>query len=69
MYTGEYMDTVIDAATFVAPYMTVLCLKTDRTFRRRTVAILPDSIDGEVFRQLRVWLRWKWKNDFSDLKK
>lgn len=69
MYTGEYMDTVIDAATFVAPYMTVLCLKTDRTFWRRTVAILPDSIDGEVFRQLRVWLQWKWKNDFSDLKK
>lgn len=48
-----------DASSFVAPYLTVLSLKGARFFDRRTVVILPDSIDQEAFRQLRVWLRWK----------
>jgi toxin CptA len=29
--------------------------------RPRSVVILPDAIDAEAFRQLRVLLRWKWK--------
>jgi toxin CptA len=28
----------------------------------RSLAILPDAIDTETFRQLRVLLRWKWKD-------
>lgn len=33
-----------------------------RIFSGRSVAILPDGIDAETFRQLRVMLRWKWKD-------
>jgi toxin CptA len=55
-------------SSFVAPYLTVLELKPLgagglwQRFRTRSVVILPDGIDAEEFRQLRVLLRWKWKN-------
>ncbi|WP_074927008.1 protein YgfX [Nitrosomonas eutropha] len=60
---GKSINTVIDASTFVAPYMTVLCLKMEQTYRYRTVVILPDSIDADSFRRLRVWLKWKWRDE------
>lgn len=66
MGTSEYFNTTIDASTFVASYMTVLCLKMEQAYRYRTVVILPDSIEPDNFRQLRVWLRWKWREDLSD---
>ncbi|MDT8363217.1 MAG: protein YgfX [Nitrosomonas sp.] len=60
LLSNDCLDCAIDVGTtFVAPYLTVLSLKTNRIFRRRTVVILPDSVDPESFRQLRVWLRWK----------
>ncbi len=59
LLSNDCLDCRIDASTFVAPYLTVLSLKTNHFFRRRTVVILPDSVDQELFRQLRVWLRWK----------
>jgi toxin CptA len=31
-------------------------------FFARSIVILPDAIDAEQFRQLRVLLRWKWKD-------
>ena len=37
-------------------------LKPLRRFLPRSVVILPDAIDTEKFRQLRVLLRWKWKD-------
>jgi len=60
---GKSIDTVIDASTFAAPYMTVLCLQVKRPHRYRTVVILPDSIDANSFRRLRIWLKWKWQAD------
>jgi toxin CptA len=61
--TGKFTNTIIEASTFVAPYMTVLCLRIDRTYCYRTVVILPDSIDADSFRQLRIRLKWKWQAD------
>jgi toxin CptA len=55
-------------SSFVEPYLTVLelkplePLKSWRRFSSRSVVILPDGIDAEEFRQLRVLLRWKWKD-------
>ena len=55
-------------SSFVEPYLTVLelkplePLKSWRRFSSRSVVILPDGIDAEGFRQLRVLLRWKWKD-------
>ena len=37
-------------------------LKPLRRSLPRSVVILPDAIDTEKFRQLRVLLRWKWKD-------
>lgn len=36
--------------------------KRRRGFFARSIVILPDGIDAEQFRQLRVLLRWKWKD-------
>lgn len=49
--------------TVVTPYLTVInCKANDANFFVRLFAlhiiILPDMLDAENFRQLRVWLRW-----------
>lgn len=59
--SGESMVCDLSGSTFVAPYLTVLNLKSAGKFFTRSVMILPDGIDAEEFRRLRVLLRWKWK--------
>lgn len=49
--------------SFVSPYLTVLILRAEGNLLNDSVTILPDGVDVETFRQLRVWLRWKWKPD------
>lgn len=62
------MACALLGSSFVAPYLTVLELKPLgfqklwQRFSPRSVVILPDGIDKEEFRQLRVLLRWKWKD-------
>lgn len=51
----------IKGDTFVAPYLTVLSLRTSYSFFSRCIVIFPDGIDNDTFRKLRVWLRWKWR--------
>lgn len=58
---GKKISCKILGSTFVAPYLVVLILKPQDKFLVYSVVILPDSIDGEEFRQLRVLLRWKWR--------
>lgn len=58
--SGKSMACSVMSNTFVAPYLIVLNLKLTETFFACSVVILPDSIDVEEFRQLRVWLRWRW---------
>ena len=61
---GERIACALLGSSFVAPYLTVLELKplNDTSWLRRwSVVILPDAIAPEDFRQLRVLLRWKWK--------
>lgn len=61
---GESMAcSILGSSTFVAPYLTVLNMKPVGKFFTCSVVILLDGIDAEEFRQLRVWLRWKWKNN------
>ncbi|WP_394807390.1 protein YgfX [Nitrosomonas sp.] len=61
--SDELIVCSILGSTFVAPYLTVLNLQPVGKFFTCSVVILPDSIDAEEFRQLRVWLRWKWRNN------
>jgi len=60
--SGKLQVCSILGSTFVASYLTVLILKPENKFFIRSIVILPDSIDAEVFRLLRVLLRWKWKD-------
>lgn len=69
LFSGARIHTMIEASSFVAPYMTVLCLRKKQSWRYYTVVILPDSLDIECFRQLRVWLRWKWQDAASQEQK
>ncbi len=68
---GERIVCALLGSSFAAPYLTVLELKPRkpskswRKFFTRSVVILPDGIDAEEFRQLRVLLRWKWKDPKS----
>ncbi len=59
---GDRIACTLLGSSFVAPYLTVLNLKPSGRFFTRSVVILADGIDVEQFRQLRVLLRWKWKD-------
>jgi toxin CptA len=56
--SGRVQRYEIAPATYVMPWLVVLCLR-DR-MRRRTVRVtlLPDSVERASFRRLRVRLRW-----------
>ncbi len=55
---GEWDECEVLGSTYVTSYLTILNLRqSDRGTRR--IVILPDSINAEDFRKLRVWLRWK----------
>lgn len=55
---GEWLECEVRGDTYVAWFLTVLNLRQIGTGKRLSVAILPDAIDAEDFRRLRVWLRW-----------
>jgi toxin CptA len=55
---GAWHEGRLLGTSYVAPYLTVLNLSEPGTRRPRHVLILPDGIDAEDFRRLRVWLRW-----------
>jgi toxin CptA len=57
--SGEWRRGILLDSSFVAPYLTVLNLKTDGTRLARHVVIMADSVAAEEYRRLRVWLRWR----------
>ncbi len=58
--SGSRIACQILGDTFVASYLTVLLLKQEMKLFPLSVVILPDRVDPEEFRQLRIWLRWKY---------
>ena len=48
----------IARGSLVAPWLTVLHISLPERRGMYSVIILPDSLDAQAFRQLRVWLRW-----------
>ncbi len=42
----------------VTPHLTVLSVRPEGARLARSVVILPDSMDPESFRRLRIWLKW-----------
>jgi toxin CptA len=43
----------------VTPYLAVLNAMPEGAYFKRAIIILPDSLNAELFRKLRVWLRWR----------
>ncbi|HUL40558.1 MAG TPA: protein YgfX [Burkholderiales bacterium] len=58
---GEHLDCMVLPTSYVSASLTVLNVKVKEKRLARHVVILPDAVDGEDFRKLRVLLRWKLK--------
>ncbi|MGH8750890.1 MAG: protein YgfX [Burkholderiales bacterium] len=58
---GKYLDCIILPTSTVYSWLTVLNLMQRDERVLRHVVIFPDAIATEDFRQLRVWLRWKYQ--------
>jgi toxin CptA len=57
--SGKEWEARVLGSSFVAPYLTIVLLKPAAGRRVRAVLILPDAVEPELFRQLRVWLKWR----------
>ena len=59
--SGKRLDCIVLPTSYVSASLTILNLKADGEMLARHVVILPDSLNPEDFRKLRVLLRWKYK--------
>ncbi|OFZ69951.1 MAG: hypothetical protein A2Z01_10825 [Betaproteobacteria bacterium RBG_16_58_11] len=57
--SGLVWEARVLGSSFVASYLTIVLLKPAASRRVRAVLILPDAAEPELFRQLRVWLKWR----------
>jgi len=57
--SGNECEVRVLGSSFVASYLTIVLLKPNASRRVRAVVILPDALEPELFRQLRVWLKWR----------
>lgn len=55
---GDQLAGQVLRDSLVTPYITVLNILPQGARLAHSVVILPDSLDAESFRQLRVWLKW-----------
>lgn len=55
---GSQLRGRIEPDSLVMPLLTVLRLRLSERRSTRSVTILPDGMERESFRQLRVWLKW-----------
>lgn len=55
---GREVRGTLLGSTYVSPYLTLLNLKERKKLLSHSVIILPDAVDREEFRALRVRLRW-----------
>jgi len=54
---GEWRAAELLGTSYVSTYLTILNLK-PQDGRVRHVVLLPDNVDAQAFRRLRIWLRW-----------
>ena len=57
--SGKEWEARVLGSSFVASYLTIVLLKPNTSGRVRAGVILPDALEPELFRQLRVWLKWR----------
>jgi toxin CptA len=56
---GEEIEAEVLPDSTVYRFAAVVLLRAPGARRVRSVLVLPDAMDAEAFRQLRVWLRWR----------
>lgn len=56
---GRHLSGRLADDSFVAPWLTVVRWVPDGARLSRAIVIVPDSVDTEAFRRLRVLLRWR----------
>lgn len=56
---GQELGGRLLGSSFVAPWLTVINLRPEGSWRARHAVMLPDAVEAEAFRRLRVMLRWK----------
>lgn len=57
--SGAVREAALLGSSFVAPWLTVLNLKTVDSRLAQYVVIVPDAVDSGIFRKLRVRLKWR----------
>ena len=57
-HAAQVLDT-----TYVSARLCVVNLRLAQRFFARHALIVPDNVDAEAFRRLRVWLRWAYRRD------
>ncbi len=55
---GAIEEAAILGSSVVGPYLTVLNIKTGHARRQEYLVMLPDRLEQQAFRRLRVLLRW-----------
>ena len=56
---GTWTEYAVLGNSYVAPNLTVINLQHTRSDAKKRITILPDSMNADDFRKLRVWLKWK----------
>jgi len=55
--SGDWLTARLRSVAVPVPWLAVVTLR-DALGQRRGAVVLPDALDREAFRRLRVWLRW-----------
>lgn len=63
---GGWREAALLPSSFVTPYLTILNFRHADERRARSVVILPDRVQPDLFRRLRVLLRWRCRSGGID---
>ena len=54
----DWRNAEVLGSSFVTPWLTVLNMRLPDQLLAQHVVLLPDTLESDAFRRLRVWLRW-----------
>lgn len=58
-HNGTVHAVRILPSSFVTPYLTIVLFKTPNAWFARSIVIFPDMLAADLFRDLRIWLKWR----------
>lgn len=63
---GSKSQGILMFGSYIHPWFSTICFQKDGKRFYQVIAVLPDMLPQEQFRQLRVWLKWKKLDDHSN---